>query len=118
MDSFFKGEDFELEMYWKDVSGDPLPPSTLVDYKVQVVFEFEPTSVKLIFAKTPGQDEKSIEVTDDSAGKLTLRFERDWSSAAKNGKYYLKVFRYYEDLDGIDDKHLEIIKVNGFNLID
>lgn len=118
MDSFFKGEDFELEMYWQDASGSDLPPSSLVDYKVQVIFESEPTSPKLIFAKSPTSNEKPIEVTDDAGGELSLRFERDWSALAKNGKYYLKVFRYYEDLDGIDDKHLEIIKVNGFNLID
>lgn len=118
MDSFFKGEDFELEMYWKDVSGNPLPPSTLVDYKVEVFSVRKSNISRLIFAKTPGQDEEPIEITDDATGKLLLAFKRDWSADAEIGKYQMKVYRYYADVDGIENKSLEIIQVDGFKLID
>lgn len=119
MDSFKKGEDFQRDMLWKDAEKEPMKPSDLVEYLIKVYSVDDNTEAVLEFASTPEGEQKPIEVVDDVAGKVRLRFDRNWSGEAEATNYFADVYWYYADAEGVDGKSLEIIeRVELFKLTD
>lgn len=118
IDDYRPGEDITIDMLWEDALDNALLPSSLSDYKIEVVHEGDLKAVLKTFKRQiESAEDLLVVVDDDPAGKISIELDRAWSQTAKYGQYFIYTHKHYPDPSKLEGVRVEIEFNHAFNII-